>query len=472
STLGGFSRDDAAEFLASFIPKKQAHEEPRVSFLIGLDGCKEAGRVFAAYNDTPGVNRKFVKHGLERANTILGYEAFELDKWDVQGHWDAEKGCHNQFYVPRIDVTRSRGVIPAGRQILAIKSHKYDAEDREVLCRMAGLEIVDLWSSDEQYRNDVRMRYLSMEFCLIHPTDIPMDQHRSYTDLLIIGAGPAGLTAACWASQYSNMSTRIIDEKNSRTETGHADGIHSRTMEIFESFGVADEIRKRAADDIEMCYWSQNNQTGNLERKKRLQLQPDNISRYKQTLLNQGLIEQTLIDYVNSIGRVCVERRRRAEKLEIASEDADHDFPVAVGVRNIDENGIPYPGSPEVIHARYLIACDGAHSWTRRQLQVPTETKSESSTWGVIDIVPITDFPDIRQSCAIQSSEYGNIMLAPRENRLVRLYIQLQGTDELEKEVLKQTESSPQALVKIAQQTLKPYNLTYKHCDWWSLYPV
>lgn len=46
----------------------------------------------------------------------------------------------------------------------------------------------------------------------------------------------------------------------------------------------------------------------------------------------------------------------------------------------------------ETIHARYLVACDGAHSWTRRQLQVPTEARSESSTWGVIDIVPITDF--------------------------------------------------------------------------------
>lgn len=58
----------------------------------------------------------------------------------------------------------------------------------------------------------------------------------------------------------------------------------------------------------------------------------------------------------------------------------------------LDENGRAYPGNLEIIHARYLIACDGAHSWTRRQLQVPTEAKSEPSTWGVIDIVPVTDF--------------------------------------------------------------------------------
>lgn len=126
-----------------------------MSFLIGLDGCKEADRVFAAYNDTSGVNHKFIKHGLERANTVLGYEAFNIGKWDVQGYWGVEKGCHNQFYVPRVDVYLNGlrgGVIPAGRRILAIQSHKYDTKDREALCRGAGLGIVDLWSSDEQYR--------------------------------------------------------------------------------------------------------------------------------------------------------------------------------------------------------------------------------------------------------------------------------------------------------------------------------
>lgn len=46
----------------------------------------------------------------------------------------------------------------------------------------------------------------------------------------------------------------------------------------------------------------------------------------------------------------------------------------------------------ETIHARYLIACDGAHGWIRNQLAVPNEENSEESTWGVLDIVPITDF--------------------------------------------------------------------------------
>ena len=81
-----------------------------------------------------------------------------------------------------------------------------------------------------------------------------MRSSTSYTDLLIVGAGPAGLMAACWASQYS-MSTRIIDQKEDRTKTGHADGIQSRTLEILESFGIVDPILKNGVPDVDMSHW-------------------------------------------------------------------------------------------------------------------------------------------------------------------------------------------------------------------------
>ena len=44
--------------------------------------------------------------------------------------------------------------------------------------------------------------------------------------------------------------------------------------------------------------------------------------------------------------------------------------------------------------------------------------------WGVIDTVPETNFPDIRNRCAIHS-ENGSCMVIPREGDKVRLYIQL-----------------------------------------------
>jgi phenol 2-monooxygenase len=62
--------------------------------------------------------------------------------------------------------------------------------------------------------------------------------------------------AACWASQFGEgMSTRIIDLKSARTATGHADGINSRTLEIFDSFGIVDPIVRRGVHEVEMSYW-------------------------------------------------------------------------------------------------------------------------------------------------------------------------------------------------------------------------
>lgn len=76
----------------------------------------------------------------------------------------------------------------------------------------------------------------------------------SHTDLLIIGAGPAGLMAAAWASQYG-VTTRFIDDKPGKVKTGHADGLTCRTLEILDSFGMADTVLKEASFDVEMRSW-------------------------------------------------------------------------------------------------------------------------------------------------------------------------------------------------------------------------
>jgi phenol 2-monooxygenase (NADPH) len=76
----------------------------------------------------------------------------------------------------------------------------------------------------------------------------------SYTDLLIIGAGPAGMMAAAWANQYQ-ITTRIIDKNEARATKGQADGLQARTLEIFDSFGVVDHVWRKGFHDIEICTW-------------------------------------------------------------------------------------------------------------------------------------------------------------------------------------------------------------------------
>lgn len=46
----------------------------------------------------------------------------------------------------------------------------------------------------------------------------------------------------------------------------------------------------------------------------------------------------------------------------------------------------------EVVKAKYLIGCDGAHSWTRRQLGIKMLGDQTTFVWGVLDMVPLTNF--------------------------------------------------------------------------------
>ena len=133
------------------------------------------------------------------------------------------------------------------------------------------------------------------------------------------------------------------------------------------------------------------------------------------------------------------------------------------------------PAKKDAIHmvkAKYMIGCDGAHSWIRNQLGIQMKGEQTDYIWGVIDIVPITNFPDIRSRCAIHSAESGNIMLIPREGRLVRLYCQLKKIEIGQEARFDRSKITEETIFKTAQEIFKPYTLEYKYCDNWTVYQV
>jgi len=66
----------------------------------------------------------------------------------------------------------------------------------------------------------------------------------------------------------------------------------------------------------------------------------------------------------------------------------------------------------------------GAHSWVRKALNIAMEGEQTEYIWGVVDLTPDTNFPDIRNRCVIHSNN-GSCMIIPREGDKVRIYIQL-----------------------------------------------
>jgi 2-polyprenyl-6-methoxyphenol hydroxylase-like FAD-dependent oxidoreductase len=73
----------------------------------------------------------------------------------------------------------------------------------------------------------------------------------SKCDVLIIGAGPAGLMMAAWMARCG-INARVVDKRGTKIYAGQADGLTIRSLEIFDSFGFADRAWKEANHMIEV----------------------------------------------------------------------------------------------------------------------------------------------------------------------------------------------------------------------------
>ena len=110
-------------------------------------------------------------------------------------------------------------------------------------------------------------------------------------------------------------------------------------------------------------------------------------------------------------------------------------------------------------------ACDGAHSKVRESLEIEMVGDNTEMVWGVMDVIPQTDFPDIRKKTSIRSNS-GTIMVIPREGgSLVRLYIELPFG-------MRAKDVQLDKLQALARQIFIPYTLEFVETDWWSAYAV
>jgi phenol 2-monooxygenase (NADPH) len=60
--------------------------------------------------------------------------------------------------------------------------------------------------------------------------------------------------AALWMARCG-VKARIIDARATKVFRGHADGMQTGTLDIFDSFGIVDELYKNAAPAVEMTFW-------------------------------------------------------------------------------------------------------------------------------------------------------------------------------------------------------------------------
>ncbi|KAJ6195229.1 hypothetical protein J3E72DRAFT_248834 [Bipolaris maydis] len=313
------------------------------------------------------------------------------------------------------------------------------------------------------------------------------DTPESKCDVLIIGAGPAGLMLATWMARCG-INARIVDKRGTKIYAGQADGLQLRSLEIFDSFGFADRAWKEANHLIEFCMWNPG-QDGVIRRSDQVPDVVPGISRFKECVLHQGRIERFFLDHIkkHSKDTLRVERGVLPESLHIDQDQVnDHspdNYPITVQLRYLtEEEATPAQSNGSSINDglfRSNLAEDDTQDLiaNSRQKDGSTETVRAKYVptdhiWGVLDIIPITDFPDVRKRCAIHSASSGSMMIIPRENKLTRLYIQLTEIKPDASGRADRSKITPDTIIKAARRIIAPYKLTYEYCDWWTAYQI
>ena len=130
-----------------------------------------------------------------------------------------------------------------------------------------------------------------------------------------------------------------------------------------------------------------------------------------------------------------------------------------------------YGNRPQEIKAKYVVGCDGARSSVRRSMGLEFLGDSAHAAWGVADVLPDTNFPDVRYKCIIRSGSSGSLQIIPREGGfLIRIYVEM---DKLERnERVAQRGLTLQDLVTAAKKIFHPYKFEVKECPWWSVYEI
>ncbi len=259
--------------------------------------------------------------------------------------------------------------------------------------------------------------------------------------VLIIGAGPCGLTAAAFLTHYG-IPCRIIDKKVGPTQTSNAVGVHARVLELFEEIGITDQLLQLGQ---EINY-------GNLFVHKK-QLATVHLSHIQSKYafvcdIPQNSTEHCLLTYLKShqlsvdYGVQAISIKQDADCVHVLCDTA---------------------GNQETITASWVIAADGYHSLVREQLGIPYLGNEYGFKFKMID-APIA-CKHIKNNFVIAMAEDISLMIFPMQHsaRMIAEISQApQYDDATPDEVLFQT---------FAHKTL-PYPVEIKKPLWSSQFYV
>ena len=183
------------------------------------------------------------------------------------------------------------------------------------------------------------------------------------TPVLIVGAGPTGLLLAA-ELRRRGVECMLIDAREEANRWDRATIVHSRTLELMATIGLADRFLAAGVHQWGIRIFSAGEQLAEMDL-------ANCGSRYGFSLnVSEEVTESIITDYLDEQGGA-VERGR---KLVGLAEQGDQMLAT-----------IEHDGGSEEIRAGWVVGCGGLHSPVRELTGIPFEGHDIPAPWAVFD---------------------------------------------------------------------------------------
>ncbi|MBM6403277.1 FAD-dependent monooxygenase [Phycicoccus sp. CSK15P-2] len=198
-----------------------------------------------------------------------------------------------------------------------------------------------------------------------------MTRHIDRIDVLVVGAGPTGLTLACGLAR-DGVQCRVVDRTPEYNTASKAKTIQPRALEVLDDLDAADHVLAQGVVDLPMHVHEDD---GSVTERPGISIRvtdPVGVPYPDPLWIGQFDVEAALRDRLAFSG-VEVELGSEVTGLRVDADGVDVDLWV--------------DGHPTRIRARYVVACDGGRSTVRELLglELPGRT-NEAERWYLGDV--------------------------------------------------------------------------------------
>jgi 2-polyprenyl-6-methoxyphenol hydroxylase-like FAD-dependent oxidoreductase len=257
------------------------------------------------------------------------------------------------------------------------------------------------------------------------------------TDVLIVGAGPTGLSLACGLARRG-IDHVVIDHAPQPAAYSQSAVVDSRTLEALDRIGVSNPLINRG---VAVTHFTLRDRDDEL-----LAVDFSELStRYRYTLMvlestAEGILSERLAAYGSSVRRpvTAVSLEQHADGVTLELWDG-----------STARSGSP---SRRSIVARYVVGCDGMHSQIRSALEIPFVGPSLTQSFIMADIRMRWPLP--RTEVQLFFSENGLLIVAPLPDDRFRILATVDqvdkdpGVDELQDLLARRALRAAPALVR------------------------